>query len=79
MATPPTAANVGSPSVHQLPPGEKLPQDNQQLHHVMVQQQLSLQAAEYPQPGVVYPPPYQESGSVAAAVQYNAVRTINFV
>ena len=67
MATPPTAVTVGSPSVHQVPPGEKLPCDNQQLHNAMILQQL---------PQVVHPPPYQQLGSTAT-VQYVVSSTIN--
>ena len=68
MATPPTAVTVVSqPSVHQVPPGKRLPCDNQQLHNVMIQQQL---------PQVVHPPPYQQLGSTAT-VQYVVSSTIN--
>ena len=67
MATPPTAVTVGSRSVHQVAPGEKLLHNNQQLHNVMIQQQ---------HPQVVRPPPYQQLGSTST-VQYVVSSTID--
>ena len=67
MATPPTAVTVGSPSVHQALPGEKLHHDNQPLNNVMTQQKP---------PQVVYPSPYQQLGSTAT-VQYVVSSPIN--
>ena len=66
MAAPPIAVTFDSPSVHQVPPGEKLSRNTQQQH---MMQRVLPQTAGHPQLGVVYPPPYQELGSVAA-VQY---------